>query len=135
MKIFHTILLFLFLNSCSFDNKSGIWDGNELMEKTKKEEEFLIDAKDIFTTESDQLKEFDSGVNLLSAISPAKTPKKWTEENFNNLNNIDNSIYLNKKKLAYKSKKISGHQISNNFLYNDNKFIFSDSKCNIIVFS
>ena len=100
MKIFHTILLFLFLNSCSFDNKSGIWDGNELREKTKKEEEFLIDAKDIFTTESDQLKEFDSGVNLLSAISPAKTPKKWTEENFNNLNNIDNSIYLNKKKIS-----------------------------------
>ena len=56
-------------------------------------------------------------------------------ENFNNLNNIDNSIYLNKKKLAYKSKKISGHQISNNFLYKNNKFIFSDSKGNIIVFS
>ena len=134
MKIFHTILLFLFLNSCSFDNKSGIWDGNKIREKTKKEEEFLIDAKDIFTKESDQLKEFDSGLNLLSAISPAKTPKKWTEENFNNLNNLDNSVYLNKKRLAYKSKKISGHQISNNFLYNNNKFIFSDSKGNIIVF-
>ena len=47
MKIFHTILLFLFLNSCSFDNKSGIWDGNKIRENTKKEEEFLIDAKDI----------------------------------------------------------------------------------------
>ena len=135
MKIFNTILLFLFLNSCSFDNKSGIWDGNELRKKAKKEEEFLIDAKDIFTTESDQLKEFDSGVNLVSAISPAKTPKKWTEENFNNLNNPDNSVYLNQKKLAYKSKKISGHQISNNFLYDDNKFIFSDLKGNIIVLS
>ena len=135
MKIFNTILIFLFLNSCSFDNKSGIWDGNELAKKTKKEEEFLIDAKDIFTSESDQLKEFDSGVNLLSAISPVRTPKKWTEENFNNLNNLDNSVYLNKKKLAYKSKKISGHQISTNFLYNDNKFIFSDLKGNIIVFS
>tara|TARA_B100000674_G_scaffold175641_1_gene142168 strand:+ start:40 stop:1368 length:1329 start_codon:yes stop_codon:yes gene_type:complete len=135
MKIFNTILLFLFLNSCSFDNKSGIWDGNELRKKAKKEEEFLIDAKDIFTTESDQLKEFDSGINLVSAISPAKTPKKWTEENFNNLNNPDNSVYLNQKKLAYKSKKISGHQISNNFLYDDNKFIFSDLKGNIIVLS
>ena len=135
MKIFNTILLFLFLNGCSFDNKSGIWDGNELRKKAKKKEEFLIDAKDIFTTESDQLKEFDSGVNLLSAISPAKTPEKWTEENFNNLNNLDNSVYLNKKKLAYKSKRISGHQISNNFLYNDNKFIFSDLKGNIILFS
>ena len=135
MKIFNTILIFLFLNSCSFDNKSGIWDGNELRKKAKKEEEFLIDAKNIFTTESDQLKEFDSGVNLVSAISPAKTPKKWTEENFNNLNNPDNSVYLNQKKLAYKSKKISGHQISNNFLYDDNKFIFSDLKGNIIVLS
>ena len=55
--------------------------------------------------------------------------------NFNNLNNVDNSAYLNKKKLSYKSQKISGHQISNNFLYNDNKFIFSDLKGNIIVFT
>ena len=135
MKIFNTILLFLFLNSCSFDNKTGIWDGSELRKKAKKEEEFLIDAKDIFTTESDQLKEFDSGLNLVSAISPARVPNEWAEENFNNLNNVDNSIYLNKKKLAYKSRKISGHKISNNFLYNDNKFIFSDLKGNIIVFS
>ncbi len=134
MKILNTILLSLFLHSCSFDNKTGIWDGGELRKKDKKKEEFLIDAKDIFTTESDQLKEFDSGVNLVSAITPAKTPKEWTEENFNNLNNVDNSVYLNKKKLAYKSRKISGYQISNNFLYSNNKFIFSDLKGNIIVF-
>ncbi len=135
MKIINTIALFLFLNSCSFDNKTGIWDGSEIRKKAKKEEEFLIDAKDIFTTESDQLKEFDSGVNLVSAISPAKIPNEWAEENFNNLNNVDNSSYLNKKKLAYKSRKISGHKISDNFLYNDNQFIFSDLKGNIIVFS
>ena len=135
MKIIKTIALFLFLNSCSFDNKTGIWDGSEIRKKAKKEEEFLIDAKDIFTTESDQLKEFDSGVNLVSAISPAKIPNEWAEENFNNLNNVDNSSYLNKKKLAYKSRKISGHKISDNFLYNDNQFIFSDLKGNIIVFS
>ena len=97
MKILYTILLFLFLNSCSFDNKTGIWDGNDLRKKAKKEEEFLIDAKDIFTTENDQLKEFDSGVNLVSAISPAKIPNEWTEENFNNLNNVDNSLTLTKK--------------------------------------
>ena len=135
MKIINTIALFLFLNSCSFDNKTGIWDGSEIRKKAKKEEEFLIDAKDSFTTESDQLKEFDSGVNLVSAISPAKIPNEWAEENFNNLNNVDNSSYLNKKKLAYKSRKISGHKISDNFLYNDNQFIFSDLKGNIIVFS
>ena len=135
MKILYTTLLLLFLSSCSFDNKTGIWDGNDLRKKAKKKDEFLIDAKDIFTSENDQLKEFDSGVNLVSAISPTKTPKVWTEENFNNLNNVDNSAYLNKKKLSYKSQKISGHQISNNFLYNDNKFIFSDLKGNIIVFT
>ena len=40
MKILYATLLLLFLNSCSFDNKTGIWDGNDLRKKAKKRRVF-----------------------------------------------------------------------------------------------
>ena len=34
-KIFKFIVIFFFLNSCSFDNKTGIWTGSNPIAKNK----------------------------------------------------------------------------------------------------
>ena len=34
-KIFYFIIIIIFINSCSFDNKTGIWQGSDQITKKK----------------------------------------------------------------------------------------------------
>ena len=55
MKSFYIVVLLLFFNSCSFDNKTGIWDNeNEISLKEKK---LFSDFKDISLHKKNLIKE------------------------------------------------------------------------------
>ncbi len=101
------LLIFLLLNSCSFDDKSGIWNS---IEKEKKRIEQLRSAQD---REKNVIKIISSEVTYKKEIKPVKNtllskPIKnlnWTTSDFNLQNSVGN-IYLPGINNIFLSKKI-----------------------------
>jgi len=132
MKIFYAIIILILFQSCSFDNKSGIW----------KNENKISDRKDLFkdfktllsSNESfNKIVLFDNKYNF--KLSPAKNNLEWNDIFYNKNNNLKNFIYNNTNELVFKSKKLSRHQLNSFLLFEKNNLITTDIKGNIIVFS
>ena len=132
MKIFLTSILLIVLSSCSFDNKTGIWENSS--ESNSKEEKF----KD-FETLYAQTKSFNSLIepknNLEIILDSIQSNLKWTDEYYNNSNNLDNFSYKDLNELVFKSKKLSRYKTKDRLLYDNQKVIITDDKGNIIVYS
>ena len=126
------IFLFFFtilITSCSFDNKTGIWN----------------DQKNITTTENfSELKSLEANKKndirrsivkkddlLLSSL---KKNKNWSDPFLNNLNNTSN-ISFTEKEIYNLSRKIINKKIKKNLLLHDNKFVFNDEKGIIYIYS
>ena len=45
MKLFHALIILIFFQNCSFDNKSGIWKNENI--KTKKNDDIFKEFKKI----------------------------------------------------------------------------------------
>ena len=134
MKYLSIILLFLiFLSSCSFDNKSGIWKNsdNNIVKKFDLFENF----EKLYT----QDKNFNSLVSLDSNLSvnlPAPQKKqKWNDEFYNSSNNSINFYYKNSNEITYKGKKLSRGKLNKKFLFDGSNIIVVDDSGNIIVYS
>ena len=134
-KIFKLIIISQLIISCSFDNKSGIWDGSKKDKLSKNERDYFKNAKNIFDKKKDNLIIVDKKTDLDKLLSSISKPLNWPDINLNSYNQINNMSYANKNEIKFKSKKISSHELSKDFLYNGEEFIFSDAKGNIIVFS
>lgn len=134
MKYLSVILLFLiFLSSCSFDNKSGIWKNsdNNIVKK--------VDLFENFEKLYTQDKNFNSLVSLDSNLSvnlPAPQKKqKWNDEFYNSSNNSINFYYKNSNEITYKGKKLSRGKLNKKFLFDGSNIIVVDDSGNIIVYS
>ncbi len=135
INIFFIFIFVFFLTSCSFDNKSGIWQSeNETSQKKI--------SKGVF----DEFKKFNSTNNSFNKIvlldkdfkfqlTKARKNKNWKDIFFNKNNNLNNFTYNNKFKLERKSKKISKYEINQNILYENGNFITSDSIGNLLIYS
>jgi len=127
-----TIIIILLISHCSFDNKTGIWKGNE--KKIAKNVKF----KD-FVNLSNRKNSFNSVIeppnNLSLKLDSFVTPKKWLDRYYQNTNNQENFNYKSLNQLIYKSKKLSKYIINENILFDGENFIISDVKGNIIIFS
>ena len=133
MKLFFILIILIFVNNCSFDNKSGVW-------KTEKS----TDNKD-----SNLFKDFKTlGINtdnfneeiILSKKFIFNTPKKinnakWEDVYYNQYNNFDNFGYEGKEDIIFKSKKLSKSKLSYFFLHDQENYITTDEKGNLIIFS
>ena len=131
-KIIFFIFSITLFNSCSFDNKTGIWTGSNKIAKKENNNDQNLEL--IFKKKNNDVitKELSKDVKL-----NLKTPNSysiWGQQYQNNFNNIGNLLFLNDgnyKKLL----KISKVDVNDNILIYKNNLFFSDTKGNIGVFS
>ena len=133
MKIFLFYLMLIFLNNCSFDNKSGIW----------KNESELSSSKDDLFKEFEKIssnKEIYSKIVPLTSNYNFKIPKifnnlDWEDIFYSENNNNSNFAYNDLNKILFKSKKITRYKLNNYILAKNNNLILSDQRGNIILYS
>ena len=127
------IIFLIFIVSCSFDDKSGIWNNNDKLSKKK------LDLFDEFKTLSSPEETFNKTINIqknFEFILPSKkSVKNWNDFFYNNSNNFDNFNYSELNKLKSKSKKIFRHENNEYFLLEENNVILSNKKGFIFIFS
>ena len=133
MKIFLASIILIMLSSCSFDNKTGIWENSS--ESTVEKEKTFKDFETLYT----KTQSFNSIVelkdNLEIDLDPVKSNLKWTDEYYNSSNNLENFSYKDLNKLVFKSKRLSRYKTKDRILYDNQKVIVTDDKGNVIVYS
>ena len=125
-------LIFILLNNCSFDNKTGIWGDSE-KEKRKiseleKKQKQILDVEKIYSSEKIYLKEVPLTENI--SLSKPKKNLSWKMSSLNHQNFLGN-IYLSgidniflKKKIG--KDKFSESRVITSLLVFKNNIILSD---------
>ncbi len=132
MKFIFALIVLIFVQNCSFDNKTGIWENENKIKKSDnlfKDFEALTSSNKIFDTIIPIKKEFKF------KISKPINNFKWHDIFYDETNNLKNFKYNDLNQLIYKSKKVTKHNINDSVLFDNNHVITSDNKGNIIVFS
>ncbi len=132
MKLFLIVSFFL-LTACSFDNKSGIWENENIKKKGD------IALKDFKTLSSNQ-KQFEKIIPIQKSfafdlISKKKNNLEWKDIFFNQFNNLPNFQYADENNLILKSKRISRSKADEYLLFENGNILLSDEKGNLIVYS
>ncbi len=136
MKLLYSLIVLLFLNSCSFDNKTGIWKNNsEILVKEDNNENILKDFKTLSISNELFNKEIPLNNKFKFRLSPATNNLEWNDVFFQYNNSSRNFKFSDLNKLIHKSKKLSRHKTNNNILYKNNFLIATDVKGSIILFS
>ena len=127
------IILTIFLNNCSFDNKSGIWKSES--GSFQKDDRIFRDFKKIQSTNKlyDKTKSVDS--NFIFSLGESFKTTRWNDIYYENTNNYKNFSYIDQGEQVFKSKKLSKFEISKNILYYKDIIFVNDIKGNIIFFS
>ena len=133
MKLFFLVSLLLFLNNCSFDNKTGIWN-NTGIEISKKKNQFS-DFENFSNFEDKFNKTIILDNNFEFRISPPSNNYKWEDVFFKNNNNLINFEYNDTNKIKFLGKKLSKNKINDHFFVKNNNLITTDIKGNIIIFA
>ena len=132
MKIIYILITLLIFNNCSFDNKTGIW-------KTDSDIKIQKDEFSEFQDLSIANKSFNKIITINKNYKFKKfntiNPKNWTDKYFNISNSFANFKYEDLNEVLFKSSKISRSELNENFLLENNNFIFSDAKGNLIIYS
>ena len=131
-KINYLIISLFLINSCSFDNKTGIWTGSDQI--AKKENNTTQNTEYIFKKQNNTIKEIDQLLKQPIKIDKPKNYNEWSQRYQNKSNNINNVTFFNAGNYQ-KLSKISGAKINKNILIYKNNQFFSDYKGNIGVFS
>lgn len=133
MKIYYFFIIFLFLISCSFDNKTGIWENNNIS-LGKKNDQFS-DFKNLSVSGEtfSQIIKIDEKYTFQS--SSTLRSENWTDKFYSQSNNLENFFYNEKNELIFKSKKLSRQNLNKTFLVKENNLITSDKKGNLIIYS
>ena len=132
MKLIYVIIFFLFLINCSFDNKSGIWENENI--ESKIENDVFSEFKKI----SIKGEEFDKTITPKGLKINLPEPiinSSWTDIYFSHNNNLQNFKFDNTNNIILKSKKLSRKLVSRNKLYEEGNLIINNSKGDIIVYS
>tara|TARA_B100001063_G_scaffold33935_1_gene27252 strand:- start:622 stop:1950 length:1329 start_codon:yes stop_codon:yes gene_type:complete len=134
MKLLYALVILSLFNSCSFDNKSGIWKNENSVTNKKDDNVFKDFEKIISSTESfNDVIQLDTKFNF--NLKKNYQNDSWLDIFYNDNNNIDNLSFSDKNKVFLKSKKLTKYQINKYTLFENNNFIFSDEAGNIIVYS
>ena len=135
MKLFFALSLILFLNHCSFDNKTGIWKNEDIVVKKNKKDQIFKGFNKIskINDSFDQVIAATSNKEL--NLPPPKTNELWNDIFYSQTNNSLNFNYKEKNKLIFKTKKITKYKINEHILFDGKNLITSDIKGNLIIFS
>jgi outer membrane protein assembly factor BamB len=133
MKLFLISIILIIFQSCSFDNKTGIWkNSNTVFEKEEgvfKEFETLSTSNKIF----DKIINIDNKFKFV--VPNPIINSNWSDIYYNETNNLNNFKYNDLGKLTFRSKKVSKSKTDHLLLFTNNNIITSDQKGNIIIFS
>ena len=132
MKYFFFLIL-VFLSSCSFDDKTGIWKNENII--SNKEKDIFKNFETLSNEEILFSKIIKIDPNFNFDLPKKIAPENWKDIYYNAGNNTDNFEYKNHNNLILKSKKISKYKVNDRILYVNNKIISSDDKGNILIFS
>ena len=132
MRLNYILLILIFFQSCSFDNKSGIWKNENIIPKA--EEEFdQLESVVTVAPNFEKIIPIETGYEF--RLSNTVLNKSWSDIYYSGSNNYKNFEYKNANKTFLKSRKISRNQLNKNILFENGFIISSDNKGNIIVFS
>ena len=129
MRIIFVLSILIIFTSCSFDNKTGIWND----QKTVVIPEQFSKLKSLEDNKKQDLKTSISKKDSLF-LSSLKKNKNWNDPFFNNLNNTSN-ISFTENEIYNLSNKIVNKKIKKNLLLHENKFVFNDEKGIIYIYS
>ena len=133
MRLFYILLTIIFLQSCSFDNKSGIWK-NENMPPEIDEKFDQLESVVTVAPNFEKIIKVKEGYKF--RLSKKVLNKNWSDIYYNSSNNYKNFEYKNANETFFlKSRKISRKQLNKNILFENNYLISSDNQGNIIIFS
>ena len=133
MKTLFLILIFFITQSCSFDNKSGIWNNENVISDKE------IDSFNEFKKLSSVNKVFNENIPVkkdfnFELIQILKN-QDWSDIFYDSTNNLKNFSFNETNNLTFKSKKLTRNRINNYILYKDQKIVAWDEEGNIIIFS
>ena len=133
MKLFFALAILIFVQNCSFDNKTGIWKNEKSF--SKKEKNIFDDFEDLNTTKKDfnEIIPIENGYNF--RIPKAINNYEWKDAYYDQTNNSKNLLYSDLNQLTFKSKKITKNIINNSIFFQEYNIITSDQKGNILVYS
>ena len=141
MKSLILIFTALSIVSCSFDNKTGIWQdaSNMSIENQNSKSinnnnlgskyEEILEQKKIFSEEK---------VSLNSSnftLEPPIRIDNWLEQYATFNNNISNYFYNGNKKIISKGPKLNKNNLNTNIIFYDNYLITHDHKGKIFIYS
>ena len=133
MNFFYFFVILIFFASCSFDDKSGIWNNSGIITNDDKNQ--FKDFKKISSYNNffDKVIPFDKKKTL--KVTKIVNPSEWRENFYSKSNNFDNFKYEFLNKIQFKSKRISKYQINDYLLFINNKLILNDEGGNILIYS
>ena len=133
MKLLNALLILFFLNSCSFDDKSGIWKNEN--DKIKEEKDIFKDFKKVTSFEESFNEIIPFSKKTIIQISKPVISEKWNDIHYDFNNNLKNFQYNDVYQVILKSKKLSKHKVNDYLLFSNNHLIINDEKGNIIIYS
>ena len=133
MKFYFILILVFFLNNCSFDNKTGIWNNENRI--TKEENDQFKDFKIISSSQEIFNQIIPSEKILKIKLPNLIQPKNWNEIFYNNSNNYVNFDYNYLNQVQLSTKKLTKYTTRDHILFSKNNLILSDEKGNIIIYS
>ena len=131
MRLFYILLTIIFLQSCSFDNKSGIWKNENMPPEI---DEKFDQLESVVTVAPNFEKIIKVKEDYKFRLSKKVLNKNWSDIYYNSSNNYKNFEYKNANEIFLKSRKISRKQLNKNILFENNYLISSDNQGNIIIF-
>ena len=133
MRIILIFLCFVFFQSCSFDDKSGIWKSESKSIKEKNED--FSQFKDLSTSRSPFNRELSikDGFNFI--LPNPVTNLEWTDVFYNQSNSSKNFKFTDFNNRTFRSKKITKNTIDDYFLYHNENIISTDQAGNLNIFS
>lgn len=133
MKLLFLIIIFIIFNSCSFDNKSGIWENENLLSQSNKSQ--FGDFKKLSISQEEFKETISLDKSAKFNLSNPIENIEWNDVFYSPSNSLENFSYGNKNKIIYLSKKLSRNKLGKNLLFEKDFYITSDFSGNIIIIS
>ena len=133
MRVYYFLIIFL-VSGCSFDNKSGIWNNENIIStNSKKAQGEFVELNELLKIEIFN-KTIDLNNEFKFNLSSPVNNFEWRDYFYKNSNNFDNFKYSKLDNEIFKSKKLSRKKSEGFAIFENNKFIFSNQEGDIILF-
>jgi len=133
MKLFYALIIIIFFQNCSFDNKTGIWKNDNYSSKINND---LFEGFETLSSTNEEFNEIiplDKNFKFVSSNSISNS--EWKDIFYDQTNNLKNFKYNDLNQLKFKSKKLSKYELNKSILFEEKNLITSNQKGDIIIYS